>query len=454
MMDVRLAVRHVFFAVAVLIAAAGVGDAQSSADGAAVPLALLAAVEGPIGPAAARHVDEAVGEARARAARVLILRLNTPGGLVSSTREIASTILDSPVPVIGYVAPGGAHAASAGTFILYATHFAAMAPATNLGSATPVSIGGDDEDEADGAARKSPTAAKAENDAVAFIRGLADLHGRNADWAEKAVREAAALSATEALALNVVDAVAADVEALLAAADGRTVKLGSETHRLATGGVAVERIEPDLITRALGILSNPNVAFILLMIGFYGLILEFANPGSIGPGIVGAICLILGLYALNQLPLDYAGLALVLLGMGLMVAEAITPTFGVLGIGGLAAFVIGAPILIDTDLPAYRLSWWVIGAMAATSGIVLILLVGYVWRVYRRPGRRRGADMRGADGRVMDWADGAGHVWAEGERWSARGASDLKPGQTVRVTGMDGLTLLVGAPAAEDRPNG
>lgn len=287
--------------------------------------------------------------------------------------------------------------------------------------------------------------AKAVNDAVAFIRSLAEIHGRNADWAERAVREAVSVSSREALELGVVEIVANDVGALLEQADGREVSGGKVERALATKGLSVEHLEPDFMTRALSILSNPNVAFLLLMIGVYGLIFEFTQPGSVGPGVVGVICLVLALYALNQLPLDYAGLALVIAGIVFMIAEAFTPTFGILGIGGLAAFMIGASMLIDTDVPAYQISWWVIGGTAAASGGILILLVGYLWRVYRRPamGGSSASRMVGTRAEVLDWSGDHGHVWAESERWTARGVSDLKQGEEVRVRSIDGLTLVI-----------
>ncbi|MCH8169436.1 MAG: nodulation protein NfeD, partial [Proteobacteria bacterium] len=415
-----------------------------------------------------------IATAAERNAEVLILRIYTPGGLADSMREIITEILASPTPVIGYVAPSGAHAASAGTYILYATHVAAMAPGTNLGAATPVQLGGlpgapspkDDkpdagggtegaagEDETDGEtdsgdgigslAPSEAMNAKATNDAVAFIRSLAELHGRNADWAERAVREAASLSSAQALEQGVIDLVADDVDGLLAAIDGRSVTIGGAERVLATRGLPVEFLEQDPITRMLGVLSNPNVALMLMMIGVYGIIFEFMNPGSVVPGVVGAICLTLGLYALNQLPLDYAGLALVGLGIAFMVAEAFTPTFGILGFGGLIAFVIGAAMLVDTDVPAYQVSWWVIGVMAALSGAVLTLLLGFTLRAYRRPVVSGVAQLVGAEARVLDWSGGGGHVWAAGERWQASAGRDLAVGDPVRVRRVDGLTLVV-----------
>jgi len=479
--------RRLALGFSLVLAAMSAGRSQAAPDEPpAKPVAVLAAMEGPIGPAAVRHIEKAVDAARDRNAAVLILRIDTPGGLAASMREVISAILSSPVPVAGHVAPAGAHAASAGTYILYATHVAAMAPGTNLGAATPVQLGeglpglpsgrekggrdrGKDEEKSGEKAKGSsakeegPSSSgspsgdamtrKAVNDAVAFIRSLADMHGRNADWAESAVREAASLSARDALEKNVIDIVAPDAESLLDRMDGRKVTVGGSEVTLKTKGLRIERMEQDLVTEALAVLSNPNVALILMMIGVYGLIFEFMNPGAIGPGVVGVVCLILGLYSLNQLPLNYAGLALVLFGLAFMVAEAFIPAFGALGIGGLVAFVIGSAMLIDSDAPAFQLSWWVIGAAAATSAAFLIFLVGYLWRVYRRPGRGDAERMAGAEGTVLDWASGEGHVWAHSERWSARGAKTLQKDDTVRVRGMDGLTLIVDpADGAENAP--
>ncbi len=469
-----------FTGVAAVAAVTGTGLGQIGGAGPAdaPPLVLVGAVEGAIGPASVRHVERLVATAAERRAEALVLRLNTPGGLTNSTRDIIATILGSPVPVIGWVAPPGAHAASAGTYILYATHVAAMAPGTNLGAATPVQIGGmpgapepappgpeqepsgpadgqDGDAPADPAARAPLSGAdamahKVTNDAVAFIRSLAELRGRNADWAERAVREAESLSATAAAAEGVIDYLAGDLETLLAKADGRSVELVGRSRVLNTAGAVVETVEVGAVTRLLAVLSNPNVALVLMMIGIYGLIFEFMNPGLVGPGVVGAISLTLGLFALNQLPLDYAGLALIGLGLAFMVAEAVSPSFGALGLGGIAAFVLGSAMLVDTDVPQYQISWWLIGVMAAVSGAVLVLLVGASWRAYRRAPAST-SPMQGIFAEVLDWSGGAGHVRVEGERWNAVGPPDLTAGEAVRIEAVDGLTLTV-ARAGAPRP--
>jgi membrane-bound serine protease (ClpP class) len=479
------AARRLILAAVALLATVGVGWGQAQEERPANrggPLVLLAAIEGAIGPGSVHHVEKVIEQAHERGAEVLILRLDTPGGLATSMRKIIAAILTSPVPVVGWVAPPGAHAASAGTYILYATHVAAMAPGTNLGAATPVQLGGgglptgeDDESkdeegkDQDGGRRegggkddkvpKDAMEAKMVNDAVAFIRSLAELHGRNADWAEKAVREGASLSAEQALAEGVIELMAGDAATLIEKIDGREVTAGSARRTLATKGAVLEHLEPSFLTRTLSLLSDPNVAFLLLTIGIYGLIFEFSNPGSIGPGVIGAICLVLGLYALHQLPLDYAGLALLVLGIAFMVAEAVTPSLGVLGIGGLVAFIVGAAMLIDTDLPAYQLSWWAIGGAAAVNGLLLVFLLGYLLRAYRRRGPAEGSGLIGAQATVLDWSAatenrGEGHVWVHGERWAARGDPGLAPGQPVRVQALEGLTLVVGHADAAAAPRG
>ena len=381
------------------IALAGVigVHAQNVALEPAAKVALLVDLDGAVGPASVRHISMAIHKAQQdRSAEVIILRMNTPGGLVTSMREMITAIIGSRVPVVGYVAPSGARAASAGTYILYATNIAAMAPGTNVGAATPISLGlpglpGGESKRKEGDKGKDAMPAdagiaKAVNDAVAFIRSLAELRGRNVKWAEDAVRKAVSISAREALKLGVIDVIADDIDNLLVAIDGFKVKIGKSEHVLATKGLPVKRVEPDTLTEILNIITDPNVALILMMIGVYGLIFEFATPGSYGPGIIGAICLVLGLYALNQLPFNYTGLTLLVIGVAFMIAEAFTPTFGLLGVGGLVAFVLGAAFLFDSDVPAFQLSWTVIGALALASGLLLTVLLGYVWRAMRRMG--------------------------------------------------------------------
>jgi membrane-bound serine protease (ClpP class) len=427
-------------------------------------LALAISVDGAIGPASASYVKDGLAKAAERHAKIVILRLNTPGGLNSSMREIIADVLASPIPVIGYVAPSGAHAASAGTYILYATHIAVMAPGTNIGAATPVQIGGpipglpsgapekDGKDKKDGDRQGEPKdamAAKATNDAVAFIRSLAELRGRNADWAEKAVREAATLSANGALQAGVIDLIARDPAELLSKVDGRVVEVaGGKTQRLATKGSVVEAIDPGWISRFLAVITDPNVAFILLMVGTYGLLFEFMSPGAVAPGVVGTICLLVGLYALNLLPINYAGLALMLVGIALLAIEAFNPTV-VIGLGGVIAFILGAVMLFRVEAPGYRLSWSVIAIVAAMLTGSILVVFSSIWRARSGPARVGAQAMRGLAAEVLDWNENEGHVFAHGERWQARSVEALSPGEVVEVSNIVDLTLVVQrAPAA------
>ncbi|YBV96441.1 nodulation protein NfeD [Phyllobacteriaceae bacterium JZ32] len=428
--------------------------------------ALVFHIRGIIGPAAVDYLSRGLAMAAERNAPLVIIEMDTPGGLDTSMRDIIRDILASPVPVATYVAPSGARAASAGTYILYASHIAAMAPGTNLGAATPVQIGGDGmpfpggdepQKDQDQSTNKEPAGdqqnqprqpgnameAKAVNDAVAYIRSLAELRGRNIDWAENAVRQAASLSASAALKENVVDIVTPSLENLLVQANGRTVSAAENQVTLDTTGVALEHVEPDWRTRLLTVITNPNVALILMMIGIYGLLFEFMNPGALFPGTIGAICLLIGLYALAVLPVNLAGLGLILLGLALMAAEAFTPSFGILGLGGALAFIFGATILIDTEIPGFRLSWPVVGGVALMSLALSLLVVRMAVASHRRPVVTGTEQMMGAHGEVLDWRGQSGHVLAHGERWSAVSAAPLKKGQKVSVAGIEGLVLKV-----------
>ncbi|MCH8466938.1 MAG: nodulation protein NfeD [Roseinatronobacter sp.] len=408
--------------------------------------------------------------AAARGSPLVVLKLDTPGGLASSMREIIKAILSSPVPVATWVAPQGARAASAGTFILYASHIAAMAPATNLGAATPVSLTGpapDDDGqrlpwpfgpsqpenetaepaEAPAAPPRPPRnamEAKVVNDAVAYIRGLAELRERNADWAEAAVRDGSSLSASSAATEGVIDFVATDLAALLVQADGRRIVMeGGDTLTLATAGLEHELVTPDWRTAILSVITNPNVALILMLVGVYGIILEFLNPGVLVPGTIGAISLLLGLYALALLPISYAGIGLILLGLALIVAEAFAPSFGILGIGGTAALVLGAVILIDTDAPGFAVSVPIIAGVAVSGVILTLILARLAARSFSARVVSGAEDMIGAAAKVLQWQQGKGYVWVHGERWQARGPDMLSAGEMVRVTRLEGLVLYV-----------
>jgi len=383
-------------------------------------------VEGAIGPASADFARRSIERAAKDGASLVILRVDTPGGLDTSMREIIKAILASPVPVAVFVAPSGARAASAGTFILYAAHIAAMAPGTNLGAASPVSVMGGSDEKSE---KAGTMARKVTNDAVAYIRGLAELRKRNADWAEKAVREGASLSASEALKMKVIDHVAGDVPALLKA-------LGKED-------VQVRTIEPDWRTRALAVVTNPSVAYLLILVGIYALVFEFMNPGLILPGVVGAISLLLALYALHLLPVNYAGLALIVLGIAFMAAEAFLPSFGALGIGGIIAFVFGSVMLIeDTNLPGFEIPYALIGGVAIASAGLLMFVGGLFLKARRRAVVSGREDMLGAPGEALeDFTGGEGWALVRGERWKVRATAPVRRGAKLRITGMQGLVL-------------
>ncbi len=409
-------------------------------------------LEGAVGPATADYVAKALRKAAERKAPLVILRIDTPGGLDTSMRAIIRAILGSPVPVASYVAPSGARAASAGTFILYASHVAAMAPGTNTGAATPVQIGGVTPNP-DGKQQKKtsdPMEAKAVNDAVAFIRSLAELRGRNAAWAEKAVREAASLSASAALKAHVIDIEARDMADLLRQLQGHTVRLGESAVKLDLAGRSTAEIAPDWRTRLLATVTDPNVALILMMIGVYGMFFEFMNPGSFLPGTLGAICLLTGLYAFAALPVNFAGFALILLGIGLLVAEALLFSHGVLGIGGVVAFALGAAMLIDTDTPDFRISWSLIAGLAIATSAFMLLVVRTAMGARKRRIVSGPEEMTGARGIVQDWSGGKGHVFVHGERWSAIGQEDLDQGQPIRIIGLSGLTVEVESDATKE----
>lgn len=414
-------------------------------------------IDDAIGPASADYLVRSLDQAQAQGAQLVVIRMDTPGGLDSAMRQMIKAILASPVPVATYVAPSGARAASAGTYILYASHVAAMAPGTNLGAATPVQIGGPPgapKDDKTKGSDDETLSRKQVNDAAAYIRGLAQLRGRNADWAEKAVREAVSLPASEALRLNVIDQVADDLPALLRKLDGKTLEAAGQPHQLQTAGASLVEHLPDWRTRVLAVITNPSVALILIMVGVYGLLFEFMSPGSTVGGVVGGICLLLALYALQLLPVSFAGVALILLGIAFMIAEAFLPSFGVVGFGGIVAFVVGALILIDTDAPGFGIPLALIGTLAVLSALLIGGVLGMALKARQRALVSGDAGLVGSLVTVTQVMAGnpfRGVVLAQGEQWQVQCATPLQAGQNVRVTARHGVMLDVSAaaPAAQ-----
>ncbi|GAA5525008.1 hypothetical protein Maes01_01568 [Microbulbifer aestuariivivens] len=445
-------------------------------------------INGPIGPATTDYLARAMEEASGQGARLFLIQMDTPGGLDAATRDIIQNILAADIPVATLVYPAGSRAASAGTYILYASHIAAMAPATTLGAATPVQIGGapgqpqpaqepfgagasdgnkngdksvdkDDDrgegktatgEDAAGSGSETPRPAgamerKVVNDSVAYIRGLANRYGRNADWAEKAVREAATLTAREAEQQNVIDLVARNPQELIAQLAGRKVNLesGEVTVQEDIAELPVRDYEPDWRNELLGLITNPQVAYILLLVGIYGLIFEGYNPGAFVPGIVGVICLLLAFYALQVLPINYAGLALIIVGALLIVAEVFVPSFGALGIGGVIALVIGSVMLIDSEVPGMQVSRKLIGAVAGVSGLAMLALLMAVGRSLRQPRVASERAMVGRTGRVKTVEADEILIMIGGEIWRAHCDVALSPGQPVKVIAEEGLWLRV-----------
>lgn len=469
-----------------LAIAAFAAGATASANGRAVQLDL----EGALGVATAEYIVTGIEDAQAEGASLVIIRMDTPGGLMEPMRDIVQAILASSVPVVTYVSPGGARADSAGTYILLASHVAAMAPTTHLGAATPVQLmgddqrddsgprnpfappSGDDETEKTGESEENGEAQEGEsedqpdpappggamdrkviNDAISYIRGLAEAHGRNADWAEEAVRNAATLTAGEALEMNVIDLIAADRGELLEAVNGRVVKVNNQDFTIEAEGLTVDEIEPGWRLKILGAIAKPEIAILLLMVGLYGLLFEGYNPGAIIPGVVGVICLLLAAYALQVLPVNYVGLALILVGLALITAEAFVPSFGALGIGGMAAIIFGSIMMFDSGIPGFGISVTFVIGMGVATGLLLLWLVSYLVKA-RKQGAVSGRDrIIGSFGVAMESFTGQGKVWLEGEAWSAISAEPVEKDQKVLVRDLEGLVLKV-EPVSESDTSG
>jgi membrane-bound serine protease (ClpP class) len=435
-----------------------VADAQAPDAAPLAGTAVLLEIKDAISPATREFFLRTLERAEEQDAALLVLVLDTPGGLSESMRDMIQGILNARIPVVTFVAPSGAHAASAGTFILYASHIAAMAPGTNLGAATPVSIGGSGPDEGGKETEKSkdgnkdaektsrPSSAmdrKVLNDSVAYIRSIAEMRGRNLEFAEAAVVDAASITATEALARGVIDLMADDLPGLMTALDGREVRLPFGTRVLKTRGIVIERIEMDWRAALLSVLTNPMVAYGLLLIGLYGLMFEGYNPGAVLPGVIGGICLLLGLYALQVLSVNFAGLALVFLGIGMMIAEFFVTSFGVLGLGGLVAFVIGSIVLMDTGTPGMALSRGLVGGVAAAAGTLMLGTIWLAMRARRRPVATGREQMVGDTAEAVESFTSKGQVRIYGELWNAVSSKPVIAGQRLRIDRVHGLTLHV-----------
>lgn len=399
-------------------------------------VALLLEVKGAIGPATQEYLHYGLNEARKSQASLLILQIDTPGGLSDSMRGIIQDILSSPIPVISYVAPSGARAASAGTYIVYASHIAAMAPGTNLGAATPVMLSQNKN------ASNSKETLKEINDAQAYIRSLAQLRQRNVKWAEQAVTQAASLSASEALQLKVIDLIANDIPDLLAKIDGKSVQLQGKTWVIHSQALAVQRLAPNSRTRFLSVITDPRIAYSLLMIGICGLFFEFMSPGFILPGVVGGIALLIGLYALQLLPINYTGFTLIILGLGCIIAEIFISAFGSLGIGGIIAFLMGSIMLIKPGATGFNLPISLIIAVTILIALFFLIVLNLALRSRRRRIVSGKEGMIGSEGVVVFDND---IVWIHvaGERWQAVDDQSLKNGQRVQIIGIKGLKLKV-----------
>ncbi len=402
--------------------------------------ATLLPVRGGIGPAMADYVVRGIESADA--SHLILIELDTPGGLSQSTRQIVKAILGSKVPVVVYVAPSGARAASAGTFLLYASTMAAMAPGTHVGAASPVHLSpmpASDEDQA----QQSATDKKAMNDAVAYVRTLAELRGRDVRFAEQSVLDAKTLTASAALKQDVINLIAKDRDDLLQKLNGMTVKQAGQSIKLNTKDLQVEEVMPDWRMQFLWVVTDPTVAYLLLLLGIYGIFFEFLNPGFIAPGVIGAVAIVVALYALHLLPINYAGLALILLGITFIIAEYFTPSFGALGLGGTLGFILGSILLIDSGHVGYRISWAAIAAMAIFNVALFVVGMNLALRSRKRPIQHGTEILMGKTGTALGLIEAQGQALIQGEVWSVYSKHPIQAGCMIQVIASDGLHLEV-----------
>ncbi|MHB8950144.1 MAG: NfeD family protein [Rhodoferax sp.] len=480
----KQALAAVIMGLFLLMVATGPGvAADKQVQTGAVAIVPLLTVSGPIGPATTDYIARGLHKAASDRATLVVLQIDTPGGLDSSTRQIVKDILASPVPVAAWVAPSGARAASAGAYIVYASHVAAMAPGTNLGAATPVQMGGlPGSPQQPQPVPSSPAAPQGKasepkdisetvrpaadamtrkivHDSAAYLRSLAQMRGRNVDWADSAVRDGVSLSAEEAHSQRVIDFIAADVPTLLQRSHGRSVQMSDGTARsVDSRGSNVVAMEPDWRTRLLGIITDPTVAYLLLLLGIYGIYFELTSPGFGVPGVAGSISLLLGMFALQMLPVSYAGIALIVLGFALLVAEALLPSFGALGVGGTIAFVIGSIMLIDTETPGMGIPPALIGAVAVLNALFVLVVLRLAVKARKRPVVSGSEELVGASGEIFEVTADDAWMRLHSERWRVRSDSPLYRGQRVRVTAREGLVLQVEptgiAPIEEEAASG